>query len=100
MFRVLRERIKQGYRTVKFPVEESALPERFRGLPVIDTARCGQECSDCLDACPTGAISRCGREISVDLGKCLFCVNCSSACGRKAMNFSREYRLAAFKGKI
>jgi len=96
MFRVLRERIRQRYRTVKFPVPDSSLPERFRGLPVIDSLRCTRECVSCANACPSGAILRSDRDISIDLGKCLFCSSCSAACGRSAIYPSRNYRLAAF----
>ena len=96
MFRVLRERIRQRYRTAGFPVPDSYLPERFRGMPVIDSLRCTGECVSCSAACPSGAILRKDREISVDLGKCLFCSSCSAACGRSAVYFSRNYRLAAF----
>ncbi len=96
MFRVVRERLRQGYRTLPFPAPESSLPERFRGRPVVDYLRCAGACGDCADACPSGAILRRGRGIALDLGKCLFCSSCSAACGRNAVHFSRDYRLAAF----
>lgn len=33
MFAIIRERLRQGYRTSGFPNKEPSLPQRFRGLP-------------------------------------------------------------------
>ncbi len=96
MFRVLMERFRQGYRTLPFPARESSLPERFRGMPVVDSLRCAGDCFDCAAVCPSGAILRSGRSMLLDLGKCVFCSSCSAACGRNGVHFSRDYRLAAF----
>jgi Ni,Fe-hydrogenase III small subunit/NAD-dependent dihydropyrimidine dehydrogenase PreA subunit len=71
-----------------------ALPERFRGHPVITAAKCENGCSRCADACPTGAI-RLEPSLGVDLGKCLFCAECVSACPTGALGFGSDYRLAA-----
>lgn len=97
MFRILRERLRQGHRTTRFPRgEPPALPTRFRGLPVIDQSRCKDGCAACIDACPTGALSRgSGRMLRIDLGKCLFCGDCTAACPTGAISFSNDYRLAA-----
>jgi len=38
MLGVLLARLKQGKRTIPFPKEAPTLPDRFRGLPVIDEA--------------------------------------------------------------
>lgn len=93
MSSLLLTRLRQGKRTLRFPQDEPVLPERFRGLPVIDSTRCASGCSACADACPTGAITA-GRPLRVDLGRCIFCPECSNACPEQAIQFSREYRLA------
>ena len=57
MIRTLLARISQGHRTMRWPDgPPPALPERFRGLPSIDAARCPEGCRDCANACPTEAI--------------------------------------------
>jgi Ni,Fe-hydrogenase III small subunit/ferredoxin len=94
MLKLLRTRARQGHRTARFPDAAPSLPARFRGLPVVDVARCGDGCRTCADACPTGAIAAGGGALSFDLGRCLFCTDCTDACPDGALAFSREYRLA------
>lgn len=96
MLRIVRERLRQGYRTMKFPRgEPPALPERFRGLPVVDPSACAGDCSACVDACPTAAIERTAKGgLRLDLGACVFCGECASACPNKAISFTNDYRLA------
>jgi len=95
MFRVLRERFRQGHRTSKYPLELPVLPDRFRGQPMIDAAKCLDECRQCVQACPTDAITRIGSNApQIDLGRCLFCTDCVQACPAGAIHYSQDYRLA------
>jgi len=94
MLKVLLARARQGYRTSAFPEEPPALPERFRGLPVLDPSRCKDGCRACAEACPTGAISA-EPSLQLDLGRCLFCADCVQACPEGAVSFTGEHRLAA-----
>jgi Ni,Fe-hydrogenase III small subunit/Pyruvate/2-oxoacid:ferredoxin oxidoreductase delta subunit len=71
------------------------LPERFRGRPVVDSAKCAAGCKLCVDSCPTGAIKKENNALSIDLGRCLFCAQCQECCSCGAIKFSGEYRLAA-----
>ena len=94
MLKVLLTRLRQGHRTIPFPARPPELPERFRGLPVLDPAQCSSGCRDCIDACPTDALARDERGLRLDLGRCLFCVECADACPDGAITFSRDYQLA------
>ncbi len=93
MASLLITRLRQGKRTLPFPEAEPNLPDRFRGLPIIDQSRCPSGCKACVDACPTDAIANNGP-LAIDLGRCLFCPECSNACPEGAIQFSRQYRLA------
>ena len=93
MIKAILARWKQGHRTMGYPKEPIALPERFRGYPELDSAACPADCRLCADACPTGAIS-CAPQLAVDLGKCLFCPECVEACPHGGISYSRDARLA------
>lgn len=95
MIRVLLARIKQGYRTSAYPAVEPPLPERLRGAPNLDSAACKDQCSSCADVCPTDALVRRPTGMALDMGRCLFCEQCVAACPNQAIQFTREYRLAA-----
>jgi Ni,Fe-hydrogenase III small subunit/NAD-dependent dihydropyrimidine dehydrogenase PreA subunit len=95
VIKALLARLQQGHRTISFPKGTPALPERFRGRPVIDSAKCAAGCKLCVDSCPTGAIKKDNNALSIDLGRCLFCAQCESSCSCGAIKFSGEYRLAA-----
>ena len=86
-------RLRQGKRTLPFPETEPVLPERIRGLPVMDHARCPSGCTSCADACPTDAITS-GGNLQIDLGRCLFCPECANACPEGAIRFTSQYQLA------
>jgi Ni,Fe-hydrogenase III small subunit len=96
MLKALLARLHQGHRTLRYPAAVP-LPDRFRGLPVLDASRCPDGCRACAEACPTGAVTAGGGRLSLDLGKCLFCTDCVNACageGGGAISFSKDYRLA------
>jgi Ni,Fe-hydrogenase III small subunit/NAD-dependent dihydropyrimidine dehydrogenase PreA subunit len=87
--------LQQKYRTVKFPKAEPSLPERFCGRPILDYAKCSNDCELCIDKCPTGALKKENNALTIDMGRCLFCGQCAQNCPADAIKFSRDYRLAA-----
>jgi Ni,Fe-hydrogenase III small subunit/formate hydrogenlyase subunit 6/NADH:ubiquinone oxidoreductase subunit I len=94
MIKAILTRMRQGHRTMKFPRgKPPAMPEKFRGRPVADAAKCAKNCRACVDACPTGALSK-TAVLTVDLGKCLFCVDCAQACPMGALSHDKDYRLS------
>ncbi len=94
MLQVSLARLKQGHRTTAYPAAEPTLPDRFRGLPVVDVSRCAAGCRDCAEACPTNAISIDEKGVRLDLGRCLFCTDCQEACPEDALHYTQDYRLA------
>jgi len=96
MLSIIRERVRQGHRTIAYPAAKPPpLPDRFRGLPVLDESKCPDGCRACALACPTDAIARDDQGLRLDLGRCLFCTDCIDACPEGAIRFTQDYRLAA-----
>ena len=94
MLKVLLARMQQGHRTMAYPDgPPPEMPDRFRGRPTIDAAKCPEGCRDCVAACPTGAVAV-TDQARIDLGKCLFCTDCVSACPQQAVAYTQDYRLA------
>jgi Ni,Fe-hydrogenase III small subunit/formate hydrogenlyase subunit 6/NADH:ubiquinone oxidoreductase subunit I len=92
---IVRTRLHLGRQTVAYPQGPARFPERFRGRPALDPARCREGCRDCAEACPTDAVVDPGRPtMRIDLGRCLFCADCAEACPEGAVRFTRDYRLA------
>jgi len=88
--------LRYGRQTVAFPDGPPKFPSRFRGRPVLDPARCPADCAACADACPTEAIAEAGRPgMSLDLGRCLFCGDCATACPPGVLRFTQDHRLSA-----
>ena len=95
MFKAIAERVRQGYRTMKYPHGEAPpLPARFRGRPQIHASRCEADCQKCIENCPTSSISRAEGELALDMGRCLFCGQCAAICPKDAIEFSSDHRLA------
>jgi Ni,Fe-hydrogenase III small subunit len=70
MFDIFRARLRQGRRTSAFPRGGTELPERYRGLPVLD-----------------------GNEL-LDVGACLFSPEEAGSSAAGTIRFSADYRMA------
>jgi Ni,Fe-hydrogenase III small subunit/formate hydrogenlyase subunit 6/NADH:ubiquinone oxidoreductase subunit I len=95
MFKALLARARQGYRTAKFPTEAPSLPPLFRGRPALDFEKCVSGCSQCVEICPTDALTVSADVLELDLGRCIFCGECETVCPEGAITFTRDWRLAA-----
>lgn len=111
---ILLARAKQGHRTIGYPKYAKVLPELFQGRPVVRQELCRAGCSACADVCPTGAITLpahiknpelllfatsdeandVDNKLTLDMGRCLFCGECEKVCGDKAIQFTKEHRMA------
>ncbi len=91
VFKSLRVRVSQGSQFI--PDLRRAVPNGFRGLPVLGSAPCAVECTACRDACPTSAISL--DPLRLDLGRCVFCQACVEVCPEGKIHFTPEPKMAA-----
>jgi Ni,Fe-hydrogenase III small subunit/Pyruvate/2-oxoacid:ferredoxin oxidoreductase delta subunit len=87
-------RLRQGRRTIAYPAEAPVLPDRFRGLPLVDSSKCADGCQACVQACPTDAIALNEGTLRLDLGRCLFCTDCVDVCPTGAIRYAQDHRLA------
>ena len=74
-------------------ITAASVPERFRGRPKLDSSRCTEGCSACVDVCPTNAVSL--NPLTIDLGACVFCPLCTEACPEGAISYTNDYKIAA-----
>ena len=93
--------LRTGIVPTSYPSRSEALPPGFRGLPVLDEKRCQavEGCHACVEACLPGAIaldtpSAERATFRLDLGACIMCGLCVSACPNGAMAMSPGFELA------
>jgi Ni,Fe-hydrogenase III small subunit/NAD-dependent dihydropyrimidine dehydrogenase PreA subunit len=73
-------------------VKNNQMPERYRGLPLIDEKSCADGCTKCEEVCPTYAIKL--NPVTIDLGLCVFCPLCQETCPESKIHFSQNYHTA------
>ena len=80
MFETLRQSLKTGIVTTKYPEAPAEVSSRARGKPQIDWPK-WKDARPAAAICPTGAIDfrdeQTTRTASLDLGKCIFCGLCA-----------------------
>lgn len=95
MLSIILARLKQRHRTIKYPRRAPLLPDRFQGLPVIDSSRFPGGLGSAAGICPVGALGEREGKVVLDMGRCLFCGECARTCPEGAIRFSRDHQLAA-----
>ncbi len=89
--------LKAGCVTLPYPVQQQPLPEKFRGRPVFEGAKC-IGCAGCANNCPARAIlvfDAC-QEIRLlkYLGqRCTYCGRCADLCPEKAITMSHDFEI-------
>lgn len=98
MWQILKNRIKQGYRTCRYPKEEPVFPARFRGRPMIKSTQAIQVGWDEVESAkdPTGALSF-KDGLIVDAGRLLFNEDIKQALPPGVFDYSTDYRMAVSK---
>lgn len=95
MLDIILARMQQKHRTMRFPNGPAPqLPERFLGRPRLSPGDCAEGCRQCLESCPTGALTQ-ENGLVLDMGRCLFCGACVPACPAGRLGFSQDHRLAS-----
>jgi Ni,Fe-hydrogenase III small subunit/formate hydrogenlyase subunit 6/NADH:ubiquinone oxidoreductase subunit I len=96
MFQILRQSLKTGVVTTRYPDIPPEVSIHARGRPVIDWAN-WKDARPAAAICPTGAIATADhdgvRSATLDLGKCIFCGLCAEVDG--AIRMTNQCELAA-----
>lgn len=93
MFKIIKNRIEQGYRTTKYPHEPIELYRRYRGMPKLNLQSGISEIKRCASICPQDAIDR--EEKKIDLGKCTFCGRCENVEEGGFVTFTQNFELGS-----
>ena len=91
MFKVISNRLEQGYRTTGYPKQPIELYSRFRGRPVTNPDCDPAIVRQCADLCPQEAIVV--EEKKIDLGRCTFCGACAQVAAGAFVRFSQNFEL-------
>jgi hydrogenase-4 component H len=87
--------LKAGCVTLPYPACPQPVPEKFRGRPIFDAAKC-IGCGGCANNCPAREIlvfDVC-QEVRIlkYLGRrCTYCGRCADVCPEKAITMSHEF---------
>ena len=95
MWKIIKNRIQQGYRTSAYPKKEPVFPERFRGRPVLKSTSTNQAGGDDIQKAkdPTDALSFKESPV-VDTGKLLFNEDIKQVLPPGLFSYSTDYRMA------
>jgi Ni,Fe-hydrogenase III small subunit/NAD-dependent dihydropyrimidine dehydrogenase PreA subunit len=94
MFNLLKVRINHGFQAIK-DIKKAQINKMHRGFPVIENIKCKNNCKDCIELCPTNAITN--KPLSIDLGKCIFCGDCERGCENKIIRFTNFHKISTTK---
>lgn len=65
--------------------------EGVLGMPRLDSTKCAEGCTSCIDTCPTGAIGLNAAEAVLDYGRCIVCQRCVETCPTGALSESHDW---------
>lgn len=90
MLDFIRTRLRQGTRTAALPRGVADLPERFRGLPVLDAGPCSP-----AGTAPSAFVTTGGGRPALDIGACLFSPEEAGCTAAGTVSYTRDHRMAA-----
>lgn len=91
MIRTIKILKHQGKQYIK-DLQKVCLTELHHGKPEIKAQACKEICNECVQLCPTEAITL--QPLTLNLGSCVFCRECA-ACPEDIIRFSNDYKIAS-----
>jgi hydrogenase-4 component H len=99
MFKLLREVLRTGDVTAKYPFAPFPVSPNYRGKPEYSATSC-IVCAACTVACPANALTMTTdiaagtRTWMLNIGRCVFCARCEEVCPTGAIVLSDQFELA------
>ncbi len=91
MIDLIKSRINHGNQAI-MDIKKAVINEKFTGMPVINKNK-PKELIKCRAVCQTGAIN--GENMTIDLGKCIFCRDCERLFGDEVIRFTNFHKMSA-----
>jgi len=77
---------------------KNALKNAFTSKPVIVEKTC-KDCEQCAEICPPKALTRKGKDLIFDYGKCIRCFCCLEVCPEGAISIKQGWALKLVSGR-
>jgi NADH-quinone oxidoreductase subunit I len=97
--------------TLEYPEKKPELNSRYRGSLALLVNHDGSDvcagCKSCMKVCPCGDLIQVSTSknednklvvdnFTIDIGRCIFCGNCTEVCPKKALIMTNKFELADF----
>jgi Ni,Fe-hydrogenase III small subunit len=92
--------LRTGIKTTSYPQQPEKASGVSPGRPVGTLLRSATQAKELPEICPTGAIARDGRSVTVDFGHCVHCYRCHPGAGDETVSWDLGYEWAAESGEI
>ena len=92
--------LRTGIKTTAYPQRPEKTSGVSPGRPIGTSLGSAKQAEKLSKLCPTGAIARDGRGVTVDFGRCVHCYRCHPDAGDEAVSWDLSYEWAADRDEL